>query len=175
MTLNDEQLDEMLRDVSVPDDLQAKLLQIPSEASDQPVVERASRSYSTLLGTLAVIAATVLLFVYFAPSNVAKSNSDVRDAEAVALLLADLQRNLDSMDEILKAQEIATQQNYSLSIEPVFEPDETVALAKSMSWQSALDKGASFDSVKKELESIVAFYPDTRGAQKARDLLQLNL
>lgn len=181
MPLDDEQLDELLRDVSVPRDLKAKLLEIPnheSEATSFPPRSIAgplrSKSYTAMLGTIAAIAATVLVVLYIAPSQVAEIESNVDESETVEMLLAELEQNQKSMNELLRFQEMANEQTHSLSIEPIYDPDETVALALSMSWQSSLDQGASLESVEEELEYVVATYPNTQGAMQARQILQIN-
>ena len=174
MPIDDKQLDDLLRDISVPSDLKAALLEIPYRNSEAKSVPLRSKSFATMLGTIAAIAATVLVFLYVAPQQVANVEPVADDSETVAMLLAELEQNTKAMNEVLKIQAMANQPAESLSTEPIYDPNETVALALSMSWQSSLDQGASFDLVKGELENVVANYPNTRGAEQARQILQIN-
>lgn len=173
MPIDDEQLDDLLRDISVPADLKATLLEIPDRDSEAISVPLRSKSYAAMLGTIAAIAATVLVFLYMGPTRVAKVPVP-DDSVTVEMLLAQLEQNQEAMKKVAEIQEMANQETQSFDTDPIYDPNETVALALSMAWQSSLDQGASFDSVKGELESLVASYPGTRGAEQARQILQIN-
>ena len=174
MPIDDEQLDDMLRDVSVPQDLKAKLLEIPDRDSEAVVASDSSHMRTTIVGTMMAIAALILVFLYIEPSQVAKVEPQADNAEAIAMLVEDMQRNQESIDEILNAQTDAIEGRALANTSPVFDPDETLALALSMSWQASLERGASVEVVKDELEFVVTQYPNTNGAQRARELLQIN-
>ena len=174
MPIDDEQLDDMLRDVSVPQDLKVKLLEIPDRDPGAVVASDSSHMRTTIVGTMLAIAALILVFLYIEPSQLAKVESQSDDADAIAMLVDDMQRNRDAIDEILNAQDFANSEATSIDTSPLLDPDEVLASALSMSWQSSIEQGASVESVQKELELVVTKYPNTRGAQRARELLQIN-
>ena len=175
MPIDDEQLDDLLRDVSVPQNLKADLLEIPDrERATVVVAPVVSRVRTAMIGTILAIAATIFVFLYIAPSEVAKVDPQVDDADEIAMLLDEMQRNQDAIDEILNAQDFAISEAASIDTAPFLDPDEVLASALSMSWQSSIEQGASVESVQKELELVVTKYPNTRGAQRARELLQIN-
>jgi len=174
MPIDDEQLDDLLRDVSVPRDLKATLLEIPDREPEAPFVSKHTHVRSAIVGTLLAIAATILIFLYVVPSKVANVESQVDDDAMIAMLSTEMQENQDMIDEIGKALDLAVGERASVNAAPLLDPDETLALALSMSWQSSIEQGASVESVQDELESVVARYPNTQGAQRARELLTIN-
>jgi len=107
MPIDDEQLDELLRDVSVPHDLKASLLQIPDQELN--VIHEDSRPRSgsrmAIAGLLAAIAATVLVFMYIPKTPIANHIDDDHSASAERLL-AQMQRNVDAMAEIQQTAEL---------------------------------------------------------------------
>lgn len=175
MKLNDEQLDDLLRQVDIPGGLKASLLSIP----DRDLSVEAgptSKSWTTLLSTVAALAASVVLYFTFAP-NLGRPN-DILVADAgsneveVEMLLAELQQEMDTLDSMMQLQEANL--DVELSTEPIYDIKESVATALSLSWQSAIDRGASVDSVRNELQYVVDQYPETAGAHRAQGLLQIN-
>ena len=108
MPIDDEQLDDLLRDVSVPQNLKADLLEIPDrERATVVVAPVVSRVRTAMIGTILAIAATIFVFLYIAPSEVAKVDPQADDADEIAMLLDNMQRNQDAIDEILNAQDFA--------------------------------------------------------------------
>ncbi len=180
MPIDDEQLDDLLRDVSVPHDLKATLLQIPDRESEAVSVARRSNSGFAFLGLLAAIAAAVLLFVNLpsAPldvdENVSVAISDEEEIEELEGLLAQLEEERYSIELLAKAQELERSRLELLKEGPHLELKESLALAMSLSWESSLDRGASIESVRSELEYVASTFPGTRGAEIARNILQTN-
>lgn len=174
MPIDDKQLDDLLRDVSVPQNLKADLLEIPDREHETVVTPNRSRVRTAMLGTILAIAATIFVFLYIAPSEVAKVDPLADDADEIAMLLDEMQRNQDAIDEIMNVQDLAIGETTPINTAPLLDPDEVLASALSMSWQSSIDQGASVESMKKDLELVVTKYPNTRGAQRARELLQIN-
>jgi len=171
MTLDDEQLDYLLRNVEVPGDLKASLLEIPDR--DVVTVEALppSKSWSVLLGTVTALAASVVLCFSIAPM-VPKDGGLIADSDEIAILLAEMQQNNESIDSILQLQQ--SNSRLELSTDPIFDSQETIASVLSLSWQASIDQGASLNSVRDELQDVVDRYPDTNGAIRAQRLLQLN-
>jgi len=179
----DSELDGLLRNVSVPPSLKASLLSIPDHDSGNPVVERSTVVGATkvLVGMFATLAATVLLYVCFAPtpvvdlaSSVASADSgasadSVTPAEDVSELLKEMRENLDSLNQ-LKNYRIGRHFRRDIETSPILGRD-TIPMALAMSWQTALDRGASVNSIEDELQFVVDRYPETNGAEQARRLL----
>ena len=172
MPIDDEQLDELLRDVSVPRDLKASLLQIPGQDLSLSKVESRSRSRLAIVGALAAIAAMIIVFLNLPTTDVAVNN--IEDGEAIESLLAQMQENLDTMDQVCVEFQTEFPRSAVLDVEPALNMEESLSLAMSVSWQSAVDRGASVESVKSELEYVINTYPNTLGAQQARNILQPN-
>lgn len=174
MPIDDEQLDELLRDVSVPDDLKTSLLQIPDQELN--VVHEDSRPRAryrlAIAGLLAAIAATACIFLYLPKTPVANHIND--HSASAELLLAQMQRNVDAMAEIQQAAELEFSSEHVVEVEPIANFKESVALAMSLSWKASLDRGASIEFVKPELEYIINTFPGTRGADEARTILRIN-
>lgn len=178
MPLNDQQLDELLREIEVPSDMKAKLLEIPVES---PKSMRAKRRNPVvaILCAVAAIAATVLVIANLplVPPAIDQHTSTkdaANETEAVGELLAQMKHDLEAMEEICFEQEIDLARSEALRLEPVVDLQESLALAMSVSWQSALDQGATIESVKPDLEYVIASYPNTAGARQAHNMLQTN-
>jgi hypothetical protein len=175
MTLDDEQLDELLRKIEVPSGLKASLLTIPErdlEANEKPFQ---AKSWTAMLGTLAALAASIVLYFVITSTSPPKDNAiALADASKneVAMLLAEMEQTNESIDAILRWREIP--RNEEPSNEPIFDAKESVATALSLSWQAAIDRGASLESVREDLQYVVDKYPETAGAQRAQVLLQIN-
>jgi hypothetical protein len=180
MPIEDEQLDDLLRDVSVPHDLKAKLLQIPDREPESLTVARRSNSGITILGLLAAIAASVLVFFNLpaAPvdvdENVSVAISNEEEIEGLESLLAQLDEERRSIELLSKARELDRSRLELLNEEPHLKLEESLALAMSLSWESSLDRGASIESVRSELEYVASTFPNTKGAEIARNILQPN-
>ena len=180
MPIDDEQLDELLLDVSVPHDLKATLLQIPDRESETVNVARRSNSGIAIVGLIAVIAATVLVFLNLpavplgVDENVTVAISDNEEIEALEDLLAQLDEEFDSIKLLSKAQELERLRIELLNESPHLELKESLALAMSLSWESSLDRGANIESVRSELEYVASTFPNTKGAEIARNILQTN-
>lgn len=172
MTLDDKQLDDLLRQIDVPSGLKASLLTIPDRDVEVDV-SPTSKSWTAILGTVAALAASVVLYFSLPPGfGLAPSNPDLASADEIAILLAELEQNQATLDAIRELQN--TQPEIEPDVEPIFDAKESIAMALSLSWQSAIDRGASLDSVRDELQDVVDRYPETAGARRAQGLLQIN-
>ena len=172
MTLEDEKLDELLRDVDVPRDLKASLLKIPGREVEVVAAKPESKSWATLIGTIAAIAASVVLYFSIQPEPAPFGVSLATNESEIAMLIAEMEQNNQSINSILEMQDSGFSRE--ISTDPIFDSKESIASALSLSWQVAVDQGASLDSVRSELQYVVDVYPDTAGAQRARGLLQIN-
>jgi hypothetical protein len=170
--MKDEKLDELLREVRVPTGLKASLMSIPDH-SDVYVSTRTTLSKrGAFLGIAASVAAMVLVFLYSQPSDVAVIEKS--DPETIGLLLAEMERNLESMELLQQIHELEHQQKRIERAEPLLSVDESVALAMTVPWKSSLDHGGSVENVRNELEYVINTYPGTRGAREAEAILQIN-
>jgi len=176
MPIDDKQLDGLLRDVSVPSDLKASLLQIPDQELQLACEESAPRSRTRLAvaGLLAAIAASVLIFVYLPATRVTDQIPVQDNSEAAELLLARMERNLEAMSEIQQIADLDFAVQQTVDVAPVVNLEESIALAMSLSWKSSLDRGLSIEAVKPELEYVIDTFPGTRGADHAKSILQIN-
>ena len=151
MPLDDQQLDDLLREIEVPSDLKAKLREIPDRSVDPGSSTMRSKSYSAMIGTIVAIAASVLLLLNFtnlpvAKVDVAQTDEELAATELAATELADIQNALDSMDKVLEAQELRRSGEGFFETTPIFDTNETLALALGLSWQSSIDLGANIET-----------------------------
>ena len=177
MTLDDEQLDDLLRQIEVPSGLKASLRTIPDRTDRNVEVDTfpTSKSWTALLGTVAALAASVVLYLALSPnltSNPGGVAGGIGGSSEIAMLLAEMEQDNESIDTLLQLQE--TRLSFEPESEPIFDSNESVATALSLSWQAAIDRGASVDSVREELQYVVNQFPNTTGAQLAQGLLQIN-
>lgn len=170
--MEDEQLDELLRDVSVPNELRASLLSIPDQANVVIAPKPSRGKLWASLSVVASIAALVLVFLYSQPSEV--TVIEKQDTETIELLLAEMEQNLESMNLIQQIYEHQQSQRRIQRAEPLLSVDESVALALSIPWKSSLDRGASIETVRTELEYVINTFPGTLGALEAETILQIN-
>lgn len=189
MPIDDEQLDALLRDVRVPRGLQQSLQRIPSQtpevAGNTEVagnVEVAGNAkprnpLAAWAGACTAIAAAVSVLIYFAPVPVAirdNLNLGNTNRKSVEALLAQMEHNLDEINQIQIAQDLDSKRDARWKTAPAVDLRESVAMAMSLSWESSLDFGTSTESIEAELEYVIDKFPETRGAQRARRLLQSN-
>lgn len=172
MPLDDRQLDDLLRDVSVPDDLKAKLQSIPDEQAESVHNVRGTTSRFTIVGVLAAIAATVLVIVNLSAVDVA--NNQNSNDETAEQLLGQMKQDLEAIEEICIDQNFEFARKDALRKEPANDLKEALSLAMSVSWQAAVDQGAKIESVKSELEYVINTFPNTAGARQAQNILQTN-
>ncbi len=189
MTIEDEKLDELLRDVGVPCDLKASLLQIPGRDCETQLEVRRPISRSRFLAWVAGIAAMLLLFCALMIAKrgdqgglATKSNDEESeviqkedmDFTSMDLVLAKMERNLEDIARIQQLQNVGIPISDTYPRNGRVELRESIALAMSLSWKSSLDQGASIASVRPELEYVVNTFPNTRGAAEAQSILQHN-
>jgi len=172
MPIDDEQLDDLLRDARVPTGLKSRLLEIPDEQAELLREVRGSKSRLAIVGALAAIAATVLVILNLPSADVA--NVQDVDKETAEQLLARMEQDLKAMEKICDAQDLELARLDASVKVPAVDLKEALSLAMSVSWQSAVDQGAKIESVKSELEYVINTYPNTAGAQQAQDILQAN-
>ena len=196
MNIDDEQLDEMLRDVKVPEALRQQLREIPSS---HKVELKDSYKTSTGFGWVPMLAivASLLLLMSLAiswfgdagngPGNgdsiAIAANSEVNSRENSVDVLSDvdfelqlLKTNLQSIDLALTRQKTKRMRRRLAQLKKsrltVLGSTEQQSIALSMSCQAAIELGASLDTVRDELEEIQIQYPDSQGSSIAKRLLE---
>lgn len=193
MKFDDEQLDEILRDVDVPESLRRQLLEIP-EVHETKLKD--SRDTSKGLGWIPMlaIAASLLLLMSLAisslddangdrdPISIVKSNDVKRGADEfdvssdVDFELDLLKTKLQSIDLVLMQMKTKRMQRKLAQLKrtqlPVLSSSEKQSIVLSMSCQSAIELGASLETVRDELEQVKLQYPNSQGASIAKRLLQ---
>jgi len=180
MPIDDRQLDELLRDVEVPGDLKANLLKIPDEDSKperQTVSKSKTKSRFAIVGVIAAIAASVLVIVNLPSGNVAINEGTIDPIVAnqtAERLLAEMKQDLEAIEEICFTQDVELAMRDALRVEPTVDFKESLSLAMSVPLQSALDQGLAIESIKPELEYVIASFPNTSGARQAQAILQNN-
>lgn len=174
MTLEDKDLDALLRNVEVPSSLKDSLLEIPDRDSLESNSAPSSKSWSALLGTVAALAASVLIYFAISGEDLVPGGgeSTVAKSNEIALLVEQMEQNRNSIDSILLLQN--SRIDRELETDPILDARESVATALSLSWQAAIDQGASFESVQDEVQYVVDQFPGTSGALRAQQLLQIN-
>ena len=175
MTIEDEQLDELLRAVKSPDGMSKRLSQIPNiESSPDHRILRNRKWLSATIGVAMTIAALVLLFLYVQPSEIAEhSTSDDQSDREIERLLSEVRDELNTIALLRKVRELENTTRSNPKPRPVLNLEESVAMAMSISWKSSLDHGGSIDNVRPELEYVINSFPGTRGARDAIEILQV--
>lgn len=175
LPIEDQELDSLLKRVDVPTSLKDSLLAIPQLEEEPNAVkaEPVSRSLTTMIGTLAALAASVLIYFSLTNMTVVENANDIAASEEVSELLSKMRENLASMDRIEESAKSSLPLHEHQSTTPILY-DDAVATALSLSWESALEQGASLGSVRSELQFVVDHYPNTSGADLAKRLLVVN-
>jgi hypothetical protein len=190
-----DNLNELLRNVDPPADLADRLRAIPDrpEATLRPrfpIWYGVAGVFATA-ATLAIIVAGAwrlgLLPTSDDPGPVevvsASPNSDVDDRkpsmnigrqpdlQAIRNELADIETNLDALEIGDLRRRLSNDRTESLR----FEPDawQSESLIASLAAQSAFDWGVDSQTVQDEMARVVARFPNSLGAQRASQFLQL--
>lgn len=191
MKFDDEQLDELLRDIDVPDSLAQSLREIP-ELHKTDVVS--SHELSKGLGWIPMlaIAASLLLLMSLAISSfddatgdhgaiasnksVEKNGGNVDASNDIDFEMELLKSKLQSIDLVLMRRKTKRMQQKLAELKrsqlPILSSSEQQSIVLSMSCQAAIEMGADLETVRDELEEVKLQYPDSQGAAIANRLLQ---
>ena len=203
-----KKIDDLLRDIEVPESLHQKLRAIPQEDKNE-VIQKSESKGSSWLPVLVIVAALLLLVSVAAvvknandvesptaqivdkanlksvPNNLVLIRDD-DDSKAAAdnyLIVNDIdlemkriKMELESVDLILMQRKTKRMQQKLAELKagqlPVFNPSEQQSIALSMACQSAIEKGASVETFREQLEQIKLELPDSRGSKIATQLLE---
>ena len=193
MKFDDEQLDELLRDIDAPESLKQKLRAIPQSQKNE-----VKHSQETANGvgwiSLLAIAASLFLLVSLVIMSAKDANIDhdpitvlvdINESQTkpdnydvvsdVDLELKLLKMKLQSIDVMLTQQKTKRMRQQLAKLKssqlPILNSPEQQSIALSMSCQSAIEMGASVETFREELEQIKVQYPGLRGSEIASQLL----
>lgn len=177
--LTDQQLDALLRDVTVPDDLKAELLSIPDQTSITKVTS--STSLQTWHVVLAASLAAIALFGSwkFWPNNnntspLIADTTDHSSPEATALL-AEMEALESQLDYVLATSELAELESSIAQLEstqPVsLSHDEILSITYAVADQTTVELGSPRDDAIADMYKVIESFPNTRGAKIAREFI----
>ncbi len=197
----DDQLDQILADVTVPADLKQSLLEIPEQVAslqsddttsdrfnDRPAKNQGLGTRHLLWATLAACLAGLAAFAW--SSFDIESNPDIAEQTGIESI-----NKSDSADEVLKtdttpsiadlhaqADALAaklTQRNLEQRLAELERQNNQLLLSNNdresiilaITEIASLDIGVTFDSIKGDLQQVIVNYPDSRGSKIAEQFL----
>ncbi len=181
MKPNDEQLDDLLRDLTVPAGLKQTLLRIPNE---QPVVAHPAVLFPAwrIAGWVlaAGIAGVACWFCWPLDKPVGGNPVAVTDNRALSGNDSRAQLEIDQLDqeiEVLNARIRLREAELRLAElwrdQPRSEVSgaDQLSLALALSAQSAIELGVGRDAVREDMQKVVQRYPQSAGAEIASQFL----
>ncbi len=178
---DDEKLDAMLRDVSVPSGLMDRLREIPNE----PVVGIPDSNWKIgrrVIGlALAAGLAGIVIWIAWPPAPsqlpVAMTPDSVTAEDELKKLELDRMNELALEIEMLsKRLELRELESKLRDLErtapiPSLSIEDTESLVLCLADQSAIAWGAEPESVRADMQKIIEMYPHTAGARTANEFL----
>ena len=188
MKLDDQQLDQLLSDVPVPDTLKQQLHKVPdlNPTSDLPEQRRRSGWMTAALVSGGLIAASlvVMISLYFntnSPVTVKPSDPDpltpeqkagvAQKLEEIEMATLEIQQQLRHLELQRKRQQLEQLRASTLPV-VALQPRDQTSLILSLSQQAALEWGADSTSVRDELIQVSRDYPNSLGSEKADQILR---
>ena len=180
--ITDHELDDMLRQVQVPADLQDRLLKIPNAVQqDQPFVELPDAAPSelprtrwlpyVLVATLLIIASVVA--TQWLPNNdsntpntIAKQNDNNGPS---TLDLADHETEVQRL--AIERSRIVQQLAHS-SARSHLNPEDIASMIMALAPEYTVELGGSKTDLKSEMALVREKFPQSRGADLAQQILQ---
>jgi len=192
----DQQLDELLQDITVPQDLKALLKQIPSQSQEEnsdrlddnsgqmspasDSTERNTTKSKTWIGL--ILAASLIGFGLFVASHYLPNHNDAKPSMANSdnktigsskgLAASKLELELEQIHAIemaqLEAKVLRVEQAATFSMDQ----DEVESLIAAMTEEYSIPLGLPEAKVKSGMAQVIQKFPGTRGASIAESYLE---
>ena len=181
MTFDDQQLDDLLKDVAVTSSLHKSLREIPdSRIEANPAQPRKGRA-KFLLALAAVLFVSALIGYLWV--NDEKPNTIAQSGRAT-IDVVDLERSMNSNESKLQELDLLIEKQKARALERKvankrmrsrirgLKVNEKHAFTLSNACEVALDLGVPLEEMRGDLDLILKEFPNTQGAQLAKALIQ---